>query len=266
MKLIAHLPIWAFHGAIDPIYAPDGVWPGLDFAGTGIGFTGKGSRGLIADLRRLGACPIYTEYAWVGHGIFGGAYETPGLVDWLMAQRRGQAVQHSPWMGVTFPASNGVWTTSYASLDLAGIACVDAGITNVVWRNENLSRTGQVTGTTNWFAAGVPLRLGRATETGIIASTNLVTVTATCASGSDLYGGTTTFNAALRVVQVPIRLQAKIEGVQTRFQWTGVAPEFVIQRCTDLGLADWVDMVATRETNLVFPPSGNHGFYRIKLP
>jgi hypothetical protein len=169
-------------------------------------------------------------------------------------------------MGVTFPASNGVWTTSYASLDLAGIACVDAGITNVVWRNENLSRTGQVTGTTNWFAAGVPLRLGRATETGIIASTNLVTVTATCASGSDLYGGTTTFNAALRVVQVPIRLQAKIEGVQTRFQWTGVAPEFVIQRCTDLGLADWVDMVATRETNLVFPPSGNHGFYRIKLP
>ena len=262
LKAMASVPIWAFHGANDSINPADFVgtdprWPGL---------TGKGSRMLVADLRRLGACPIYTEYASPGHGIFGVAYDTPGLLDWLMAQRRGMPVQHSPWIAVTAPASNGVWTTSYTTLDLSGAACTDAGITNVLWRNETLNRSGPATGATNWIAAGIPLCPGRISGTAVIAATNVITVTATGTSWSELYGGTTTFNTTLRVVQIPIRLQARMEGGLTRLDWTGVAPAFVVQRCTDLNSMDWTDMLSTGETNTVAPDALEPAFYRIRLP
>jgi len=260
MKDIAHLPIWAFHGARDDVIPPDFIWQGS-------GLTIKGSRGLIADLRRLGGCPIYTEYAWPGHGIFGVAYDTPGLVDWVMAQRRGTPVQQSPWIAVTTPASNGVWTTSYTNLDLAGTACADAGITNIVWRNENMTNQfGSVTGTTNWFANTVPLIPGRISGTRIIAKTNIVTVTATGTSWYELYGGTTTFNTVLRVVHVPIRLRATLEGGQTRLDWSGAAPSFVVQRCTDLNLVDWANVQTTSETNLILSHASSREFYRIRLP
>lgn len=259
MRTVTDLPIWAFHGGRDSLVPPGAIW-------TGEGWTAKASRGLIADLRSYGACPIYTEYAWPGHGIFGVAYDTPGLVDWLMAQHRGKPAQQSPWVAVTTPALNGILITSYTNLNLAGTACADAGITNVVWRNETMRRTGPAGGTTNWVATGIPLRLGRTTATGIIASTNVITVTATGTSGSELYGGTTTFNAALQVLHVPVRLQARIEGGQTLLEWTGAAQSFVVQRCVDLISANWLDVVTTGETNLVLPHASSPEFYRIKLP
>jgi hypothetical protein len=261
-NLIRRLPIWAFHGARDVTIPPGGVW-------SGEGWIVKASRGLIADLRSLGWYPIYTEYAWASHELGAGLYEPPGLVDWLMAQRRGQPAQASPWIAVTAPVSNGVWTTSYTNLDLAGTACADAGITNIVWRNENMTGypSGSATGTTNWVATGIPLRPGRISGTRVLAFTNIVTVTATGTSWSELYGGTTTFNTVLRVVHVPIRLRATAEGGQTRLDWSGAAPSFVLQRCTDLGLADWTDvMPPTSGTNLVLPHAATREFYRIRLP
>jgi predicted esterase len=263
VNAITHLPVWAFHGAKDLTIPVDAVYIDPAFPG----WATKASRGTVADLRRCGGFPIYTEYAWAGHGIV--PYEKmPGLVDWLMAQRRGTPGQGSPWIAVTAPVSNGVWTTSYTNLDLAGTACADAAITNVVWRNENMAGypSGPATGTTNWVATGIPLRSGRIYGTRVFAFTNLVTVTVTGTSWSELYGGATTFNTVLRVVHVPIRLRATMDGGQTRLDWSGAAPSYVLQSCTDLGLADWVDVTSIGATNITLPHSGNHEFYRVKLP
>jgi hypothetical protein len=151
-----------------------------------------------------------------------------------------------------------VLKTSHTNLDLAGTTCADAGITNIVRRNENMTGypSGPVTGTTNWIATGIRLRASRI----------LVTVAATGTSWSELYGGTTTFNTVLRVAHVPIRPRATMDGGQTRLDWSGAAPSFVVQRCTDLGLADWADFPATGETNMVLPRETPREFYRIRLP
>jgi hypothetical protein len=261
MSLLTRLPIWAFHGAKD-LTIPTNFLT-LNYFGMEV----RASPLLVKELRHSGGCPIYTEYAWAGHGLGNGTYETPELVDWLMAQRRGTPVQHSPWIAVTAPVSNGVWTTSYTNLDLAGTACADAGITNIVWRNESMTnKFGDASGTTNWVANTIPLIPGRISGTRVIVRTNVVTVTATGTSWSELYGGTTTFNSVLRVIHVPIRLRAAVEGDQTRLDWSGAAPSFVVQRCTDLNLADWANVQTTSETNLILPHASSREFYRIRLP
>jgi hypothetical protein len=76
--------------------------------------------------------------------------------------------------------------------------------------------SGPATGTTNWVATGIPLNAGRISGTRVYPRTNIVTVTATGTSWCELYGGTTTFNTVLRVVHVPIRLRATMDGGQTR--------------------------------------------------
>jgi len=264
VKAITRLPIWVFHGAKDLTIPVNAIYIDPAFPG----WATKASRGAVADLRRCGGFPIYTEYAWASHELGAGLYEPPGLVDWLMAQRRGQPVQSSPWIAVTAPVSNGVWATSYTNLDLTGTACADAGITNIVWRNENMTGypSGPATGTTNWIATGIPLRPGQISGTRVYPRTNIVTVTATGTSWSELYGGTTTFNTALQVVHVPIRLRGTVEGSQTRLDWSGAAPSFVLQRCRDLGLADWADVQTTSGTNLALPHTSSPEFYRIRLP
>jgi predicted esterase len=198
---LTRVPMWVFHGAQDQTVPVDALY--TDPAGSGL--AAKGSRGLVADIRRFGGCPIYTEYSRAGHDMFWAAYNTPGLVDWLMAQRRAQRVHCPPWIQVTTPSSSGLLTTSYTNLDLAGTACAEEGITNVAWRNESLHRTGRATGTTNWTGSGIPLSLGRITATGVVGATNVITVTATSTNWCELCGGATTFNTTLTVVQVPLR-------------------------------------------------------------
>ncbi len=198
---LTRVPMWVFHGAQDHTIPVDALY--TDPAGSAL--VAKGSRGLVADIRRFGGCPIYTEYSRAGHDMFWAAYNTPGLLDWLMAQRRAQRAQCPPWIKITTPGSSGFLTTSCTNLELAGTACAEAAITNITWRNESLNRTGQATGTTNWAADAIPLRPGRITATGVVGATNVITVTATGTSGCELCGGTTSFNTALTVVQVPLR-------------------------------------------------------------
>jgi hypothetical protein len=67
---IRHLPVWAFHGEADrnvPV---------------------SGSREPIAELRRLGADPKYTEYPGVGHNSWNLAYADERLWRWLLQHRR----------------------------------------------------------------------------------------------------------------------------------------------------------------------------------
>jgi predicted peptidase len=65
----AHVPVWAFHGARDervPV---------------------SGSRDMIDAMQKAGGHPRYTEYPDSGHDIGKLVSETPGLLEWLFAQR-----------------------------------------------------------------------------------------------------------------------------------------------------------------------------------
>jgi len=62
--------VWAFHGKNDknvPV---------------------EGSRNMIRALERAGGHPKYTEFPDKGHNIWYDVSTTPGLLDWLFAQKR----------------------------------------------------------------------------------------------------------------------------------------------------------------------------------
>jgi predicted esterase len=161
MRRIAHLPVWAFHGARDNTVAANY------------------SRTLVTELRRVGAAPIYTEYALASHLMFASAFATPGLVDWVLAQRRGAPARVKPWLAVNTPTAGVFWLTSYTNIALAGEASGGLGVTSVTWHNQTLTRSGNAEGTTQWAAVNIPLRTGAATGAGVTPTTNVVTITAT---------------------------------------------------------------------------------------
>ncbi len=66
---IANLPIWAFHGALDPVVKADN------------------SRAMITALRQAGGKPQYTEYKKVKHNAWSYSY-TPELFDWMFKQKK----------------------------------------------------------------------------------------------------------------------------------------------------------------------------------
>jgi hypothetical protein len=43
---------------------------------------------MIHALEKAGGHPKYTEYPEKGHGIWNDVKDTPGLLDWLFAQKR----------------------------------------------------------------------------------------------------------------------------------------------------------------------------------
>lgn len=72
---IKHVPIWAFHGALDRVVAP------------------KHSRVMIKALLDAGATPGYTEYPDVGHDSWVYAYQEPHLLPWMFQQHLGKKSQ-----------------------------------------------------------------------------------------------------------------------------------------------------------------------------
>lgn len=70
--LIKHIPVWVFHGAVDPTV------PVIR------------SRNIVAALKAAGANPEpkYTEYPTVNHKSWGHAISTPELLPWLFEQQR----------------------------------------------------------------------------------------------------------------------------------------------------------------------------------
>jgi hypothetical protein len=67
---IVNVAVWAFHGAKDrnvPV---------------------SGSRDMISAMKKAGGNPKYTEYPHQGHGIWYSVSTTPGLWDWLFAQKQ----------------------------------------------------------------------------------------------------------------------------------------------------------------------------------
>ncbi len=67
---IAKIPIWVFHGALDPAVPV------------------QRSREMVAALEKAGGHPLYTEYPDEGHASWVPAYRAPAMMKWLFAQKR----------------------------------------------------------------------------------------------------------------------------------------------------------------------------------
>jgi hypothetical protein len=67
---IVNIPVWAFHGAQD------------------MNVPVSGSRNMISAIKKAGGNPKYTEYPNEAHNIWDKVMVTPGLWDWLFAQKR----------------------------------------------------------------------------------------------------------------------------------------------------------------------------------
>jgi predicted peptidase len=84
LQRIAHVPEWVFAAADD----------NDTNIVSGYGGAMVGSRPVVAALRAAGGQPCYTEYRhgpWPAtHVIWPEAYDAPGLLRWLLAQRRGR--------------------------------------------------------------------------------------------------------------------------------------------------------------------------------
>lgn len=70
LKNVVDLPTWVFHGALDRNVSVNG------------------SRDAVAELKRLGGTPNYTEYPKLQHNCWDEAYATPDLWRWMLQQRR----------------------------------------------------------------------------------------------------------------------------------------------------------------------------------
>jgi predicted peptidase len=69
-RAIAHIPMWIFHGAEDPVVP-------LVF-----------STNMVKALTEAGAHPGFTQYPEVGHFSWLGAYTDPQMYEWMFRQRK----------------------------------------------------------------------------------------------------------------------------------------------------------------------------------
>lgn len=216
----------------------------------------QGSRTMIAAIRQAGGQPLYTEYASGGHGIWPEAYATPGLVDWTLAQRRGETTKDSPTVSFQDLPANGRWSTHATQLDLAGNARAwGEVITQVKWSSSVTNKTGSGIATNNWQLTGVPLVPGK---------TNVIVVAAGTVSFAPEWGGATTFSATLPVlVDLPIGLAYQRVGESLTLDWAGGAPPYRLQRATDLAAGDWTDLLPNATPPVTLPLPGPAGFHRI---
>jgi hypothetical protein len=216
------------------------------------------TRALVRSLRQAGANAIYTQYGSGGHlgGIFMGQ-TSPVLVDWFLAQRRGVTPTNEPLLTITGPTGQAVLATGATNLNLAGsAAALGQAVSQGTWENTANSRTGIALGSETWTVTGIPLAANR---------TNLLIVTATTTSWALGYGGNTTFNDTLSVIQSPLRAALTLQGTNAVLTWTGGGPPCRVQRATDLTAGDWTDFLpdATPPVLLPLPLAGEATFYRI---
>jgi hypothetical protein len=152
------------------------------------GFSGSnGSDPNVSALRAAGGNPIYTRYDTGFHNIWDVAYSTPGLVEWVMAQRKGQKPAAGP---VVLPQASTHGSTLVLSGTVAGgVETEHAPVTQVTWTNLANATSGTATGTMSWTTGGVSLATG----------TNRVRVLATAGVWSG-WGGSTTFSDTVTLV------------------------------------------------------------------
>ena len=131
------------------------------------------------------------------HAIWTHAYNTPILMDWVYAQRRGTNSTAPPLLSINGPTDLPIYASSTTNLALSGTAS-DGGFgpSSVTWTNyEQGVSHGVATGTTNWAITNVVLNS---------AVTNFILVTGVGTSWAASLLGSTTFNDTLTVIVPPI--------------------------------------------------------------
>jgi len=100
---VAKVPVWIFQGEEDPLVPV------------------RRAREWVAELRKAGGAPKYTEYSSIGHNVWDVAFGEPGLAEWLFshgnaaAERAGlrpaptgshHEIRPWTWLGITTNAAN----------------------------------------------------------------------------------------------------------------------------------------------------------------
>ena len=238
---VAGLPLWLFHSATD------------------VNVDVSNSRTMVGNLRLARGRPIYTEYTTGDHiSSIQTGEQTPGSVDWLLAQRRGAASAHGPSISITNTFGGTTPTTASTNINLAGVAnALGQPVSGITWTNATFGVSGSASGSNIWSASNVPLRSGQ---------TNLLLVTGTTVSWSPVLGGNTTLNDWLNLLSSPIHASLSVQNGGLVLNWSGGAPPFQVQMTTNLAANNW-QLVGTN----VMPPmpvSRNDPaeFYRILGP
>lgn len=113
-------------------------------------------------------------------GYMGGAMADQDVLNWSFNPAPDTT---PPSVAITAPTNQPTYSTTATTVDLAGTASDNIGVTSVSWTN-NRGGSGTCTGTTSWSATAIPLQPGD----------NLITVTATDAS-SNIATDTLTVNS-----------------------------------------------------------------------
>ncbi len=129
-----------------------------------------------------------------------------------------------------------------------------ARLTKVTWTNYANNANGFALGTNVWSVTNIPLVANKA---------NVIAVVATTTSWAPAFGGNTTFNDTLTIIQSPLRATLTLQGTEVLLNWTGGGPPFRVQSATDLAAADWEDFLNDATPPVPLPLTGRAGFYRI---
>jgi poly(3-hydroxybutyrate) depolymerase len=213
-----NVPIWNFHAADDGTVAV------------------ANSDTAVASLRNVGRGLIYTRYPSGGHGIWPKAYNTPTLVDWLMAQKRGEPSKVPPLVNIT---TNVSFITTLTNVSLSGTASHYSNVLQVRWTNTANRVSGKATGTDPWSITNISLRPD---------TTNTLIVTASGTSYTPDLSTTadTTFNSAIQITHIPLRigdLTVSSGNQSISFTWRAESGEtYRVQYKNDLNDPDWIDL------------------------
>ncbi len=234
----AQVPIWNFHAANDSTVPV------------------TYSRSMVNALRGFGSPVLYTEYAGGGHGIWPMAYATPGLVEWTLAQRRGQPMAGGPRVVLEHATNLTSRTMTAGLLRLKGTASFDMEtITGVSWTNFANRAAGTALGSNTWSIPALPL----ASQ-----NTNTLVVTAASNCRAPSLGGSTTFAAALVIkTGPPLRLQVEPCPAGVRLRAPELAVPLILQTTTNLAGSAWEETEWLPPTPLEMPVTDSVRFFRL---
>jgi hypothetical protein len=90
-------------------------------------------------------------------------------------------------------------------------------------------------------------------------------VVGTTTSWAPAFGGNTTFNDTLTVIQSPLRATLTLQGTNVVLNWLGGGPPYAVQRATDLASPAWQTIAGPMtNTTLLVAPTNTAAFYRVQ--
>ena len=233
-------PIWDFHSADDPTVAV------------------ANSRTNIAALRERGGTPIYTEYASAGHFSWVPAYSSQAMIDWMMAQRRGEPMRGEPQVTIPAAYEDRLARAPVGYFSLQGHAgAFGEPITNLLWTNVVMRTGGTAIAGDDWTIPNIALRE---------AETNVIVITAKTTSWSPQYGGTTTITKTARVRGLPPLRLALVNGDPMRLAWTGGEPPYRVQSSLEVAADIWTDINTNAASPIQLEDGHPAAYYRIICP